>query len=108
MYYGGRTIPEYNSGWSSSTDYHCYLCNPGQTSWTDLTGKSLAQVAISAKYDIVTIQEHTGRQLAWGWTDDEKAAVNGLVQKVKEAQTEFSGSFAQALLHTFPGLPRPV
>ncbi|MBO7604741.1 MAG: DUF4886 domain-containing protein, partial [Bacteroidales bacterium] len=31
MYYGGRTIPEYNSGWSSSTDYHCYLCNPGQT-----------------------------------------------------------------------------
>ena len=92
MYYGGRTIPEYNSGWSSSTDYHCYLCNPGQTSWTDLTGKSLAQVAISAKYDIVTIQEHTGRQLAWGWTDDEKAAVNGLVQKVKEAQTSVGAS----------------
>ena len=92
MYYGGRTIPEYNSGWSSSTDYHCYLCNPGQTSWTDLTGKSLAQVAISAKFDIVTIQEHTGRQLAWGWTNDEKAAVNGLVQKVKEAQTSVGAS----------------
>lgn len=92
MYYGGRTIPEYNSGWSSSTDYHCYLCNPGKTSWTDISGKSLAQVAISAKFDIVTIQEHTGRQLAWGWTNDEKAAVNGLVQKVKEAQSSVGAS----------------
>lgn len=92
MYYGGRTIPEYNSGWSSSTDYHCYLCNPGQTSWTDITGKSLSQVAISAKFDIVTIQEHTGRLLAWGWTTDEKAAVSGLVQKVKEAQSSIGAS----------------
>lgn len=92
MYYGGRTIPEYNSGWSSSADYHCYLCNPGQTTWTDITGKTLAQVAISAKFDIVTIQEHTGRQLAWAWTSDEKAAVNGLVQKVKEAQASVSAS----------------
>jgi hypothetical protein len=92
MYYGGRTIPEYNSGWASSSDYHCYLCNPGQTSWTDITGKSLSQVAISAKFDIVTIQEHTGRQLAWGWTNDEKAAVSGLVQKVKEAQSSIGAS----------------
>lgn len=92
MYYGGRTIPEYNSGWSSSADYHCYLCNPGQTSWTDITGKSLAQVAISAKFDIVTIQEHTGRLLAWEWTSDEKAAVDGLIQKVKDAQTAVGGS----------------
>ncbi len=92
MYYGGRTIPEYNSGWASSSDYHCYLCNPGQTSWTDITGKSLSQVAISAKFDIVTIQEHTGRLLAWGWTTDEKAAVSGLVQKVKEAQSSIGAS----------------
>ena len=40
MYYGGRTIPEYNDGWSTSSDYHCYVCNPGKTSWTDITGKS--------------------------------------------------------------------
>ena len=87
MYYGGRTIPEYYSGWATSADYHCYLCNPGKTSWTDITGKSLDVVASAAKFDIVTIQEHTGRLLAWGWTETEKAAVNGLVQKVKDAQT---------------------
>lgn len=92
MYYGGRTIPEYNDGWSTATDYHCYVCNPGQTSWTDITGKSLATVAATGKWDIVTIQEHTGRQLAWGWTETEKAAVQGLVDKVKAAQKTNGGT----------------
>ena len=92
MYYGGRTIPEYNDGWATATDYHCYVCNPGQTSWTDITGKSLATVAATGKWDVVTIQEHTGRQLAWGWTQTEKAAVQGLVDKVKAAQTANAGN----------------
>ena len=92
MYYGGRTIPEYNDGWSTSSDYHCYVCNPGKTSWTDITGKSLATVAATGKWDVVTIQEHTGRQLAWGWTDTEKKAVQGLVDKVKAAQTKNGGT----------------
>jgi len=92
MYYGGRTIPEYNDGWSTATDYHCYVCNPGETGWTDLTGKSLAQVAATGKWDVVTIQEHTGRQLAWGWTSAEKTAVQGLVDKVKSAQAANGGN----------------
>ena len=91
MYYGGRTIPEYNDGWTA-TDYHCYICNPGATSWTDVTGKSLAVVAASAKFDVVTLQEHTGRQPAWGWTDAEKTAVQGVVNKVKAAQTALGAS----------------
>lgn len=92
MYYGGRTIPEYNDGWSTSTDYHCYVCNPGKTGWTDISGKSLATVAATGKWDIVTIQEHTGRQLAWGWTTTEKNAVQGLVDKVKAAQAKNGGT----------------
>ena len=92
MYYGGRTIPEYDEGWDTATDYHCYICNPGQTSWTDVSGKSLAVVAASAKWDVVTIQEHTGRLLAWGWTETERKAVQGLVDKVKAAQTEAGAS----------------
>ncbi len=78
MFFGGRTVPEYNDGWETATDFHCYLCNPGQTAWTDISGKSLAVVASSARWDVVTIQEHTGKQLAWGWTDNEKNALMGL------------------------------
>ena len=93
MYYGGRTIPEYNDDWSSVIDgYHCYVCNPGETGWTDLSNKSLEQIAKSGKWDVVTIQEHTGRQLAWGSAATEKAAVQGLVDKVKAAQTENGGN----------------
>ena len=92
MYYGGRTIPEYNDGWSTRKDYQCYVCNPGQTSWTNITGKSLATVAATGKWDVVTIQEHTGRQLAWGWTTTEKTAVQGLVDKVKAAQAANGGN----------------
>ena len=92
MYYGGRTIPEYNDGWSTASDYSCYVCNPGETGWTTLKGYTLSQIAVANPYDIVTVQEHTGRLLAWGWTDTEKAAVEGIVAKIKEAQNSVSGS----------------
>lgn len=92
MYYGGRTIPEYNGGWDFSSDYSCYVCNPGETGWTTLKGYTLGQIAMANRYDVVTVQEHTGRLLAWGWTDEEKAAVEGIVTKIKEAQASVSGS----------------
>ena len=96
MYYGGRTIPEYVSGWRDVADYKCYVCNPGDTGWSELTGKTLAQVAATGKWDIVTIQEHTGRSLAWGRDQNELASevasVQDLVGKVKAAQTANGGS----------------
>ncbi|MBR3076105.1 MAG: DUF4886 domain-containing protein, partial [Bacteroidales bacterium] len=92
MYYGGRTVPEYNNGWFTSSDYSCYVCNPGESGWTTLKNYTLAQIASANKYDVVTVQEHTGRLLAWGWTSTEEAAVKGIVSKIKEAQTALGGS----------------
>ena len=83
MYYGGRRIFEYTNGYTTSVDYHCYRCENGATSWTDVTGHSLHEIVSSDKWDIVTIQEHTGRAVAWDWTASQKAAVQGLVDKVK-------------------------
>ena len=34
MYYGGRLIQQYNTGWETSKDYTMYECKPGQSSWT--------------------------------------------------------------------------
>ncbi len=92
MYYGGRTIPEYNNGWFTSSDYSCYVCNPGESGWTTLTGYTLAQIASANVYNTVTVQEHTGRLLAWGWTSEEETAVNGIVSKIKEAQAALGGN----------------
>lgn len=83
MYYGGRCIFEYTNGYTTSVDYHCYRCENGATSWTDVTGHSLHEIVSSDKWDIVTVQEHTGRAVAWDWTESQRAAVQGLVDKVK-------------------------
>ena len=80
MYYGGRTIPEYVSGWSTVDDYKCYVCNPGETGWTELSGKTLAEVTAIGEWDYVTLQEHTGKAIAWGRSSSELATETGQVQ----------------------------
>jgi hypothetical protein len=105
MYYGGRTIPEYNDGWLA-TDYHCYVCNPGADSWTDVTGKSLQVVAASVKWDVVTLQEHTGRSLAWGWTAAEKQAIDELISKVKGVQGNHVPKFHYIMSQAYENLSK--
>ncbi len=86
MYYGGRTIPEYNNGYETSSDYRCYTKRSDASSWSEETEKNLQAVVNSEEWDIVTIQEHTGNYRAWSWTEEEKAAVQGLVDKIKADQ----------------------
>ena len=87
MYYGGRTILEYYEGWESKSDYKCYQCAPGESSWTESTeAYTLRQIASATRWDIVTIQEHTGNKAAWIWDDTEKNAITGLVNYIKETQ----------------------
>lgn len=85
-YYGGRTIPEYND-WSK-TDYTLYKAEAGAGSWTTHGSKvSIGQIARGGRWDIVTIQEHTGNYRAWRWSDEEKDAIIGVIKKVSDTQT---------------------
>ena len=86
MYYGGRLVSQYYSGWESSSDYKLYECLPGATTWTTTSNANLAEVAGRKKWDIVTIQEHTGNAAAWTWNATAKSNIQGLVDKVKAAQ----------------------
>ena len=86
MYYGGRTVPEYYEGYDTTNDYTCYMLNTGTDVWTSFRGMTLKQAAASDKWDIVTIQEHTGNYRAWSWTDEEKAAITGLIDCIKADQ----------------------
>jgi hypothetical protein len=88
MYYGGRLVSQYNSGWTSSSDYKIYECKPGQTTWTNIASNgNLSTMASSRKWDIVTIQEHTGNAAAWTWNTTAQNNIQGLVDKVKATQT---------------------
>lgn len=86
MYFGGRLMSQYNSGWATDADYTCYTCNAGATSWTTSSGKSLKSVAESRQWDVVTIQEHTGNAAAWTWNSTAKANFAGVINHIKESQ----------------------
>ena len=87
MYYGGRLVSEYYAGWSTSSDYKCYECGPGATTWTETTGKTLKQVAESRSWDIITIQEHTGNAAAWTWNTTAQTNLQGMINSAKATQT---------------------
>lgn len=93
MYYGGRTVPEYYSGFETKNDYTCYMSFPGSGFWVESKGRTIEYMAASDTWDIVTIQEHTGNSAAWLWTADEKDALQGLIDKVVSTQGENSPVF---------------
>lgn len=101
MYYGGRTVPEYNNGFASVSDYRCYECAPGATGWTELMNKTIKEVAASDKWDIVTIQEHTGKVNAWSWSSTQKEALQGLINNVKSTQTGAMPKFCYILSQAY-------
>jgi hypothetical protein len=85
-YYGGRTITEHNANYATP-EYVYWKCTPGMTSWTKISGYSIKDAVLEEPWDIVSIQEHTGRADAWNWTTTEKAAIEGLINKVKADRT---------------------
>ena len=90
MYYGGRTAQRYYKHWNDDRDYTCYQALPGADSWTtDKTGSAstLAEMAAVTDWDLVVVQEHTGNQTSWYWTDDEKTALQGIVNYAKSAKS---------------------
>lgn len=89
MYYGGRTISEYYSGWTSSTDYKHYEAAAGSKAFSEITSsakyKSLPQAVGACEWDVITFQEHTGRTAAWTWTSTAQTQIQGLINYAKAA-----------------------
>ncbi len=86
MYYGGRIIPEYYNGYATVSDYTCYTLYPDTDVWVSSKGQTLQQAVKSDKWDIVTLQEHTGNYRAWSWTDEEKNSIVGMIDYIKADQ----------------------
>ena len=89
MYYGGRTISEYYSGWSTSADYKHYEAAAGSKAFSEITSsakyKSLPQAVGACEWDVITFQEHTGRTAAWTWTSTAQTQIQGLINYAKAA-----------------------
>ena len=106
MYYGGRVVSQYNSGWQTSSDYKKYECRPGLTSWTVTDNTNLSEVAASREWDVVTIQEHTGNKAAWTWNDSAKKNLQELIDKVKAAQGDNVPKFYYILSQAYSDMSK--
>lgn len=88
LYYGGRTIPQYYTDRSVANNT-LYYANPGAKTFTTFSDKaSIEAVAKSGRWDVVTIQEHTGTYCAWIWNDAEKNAIENLISFVVGTQSK--------------------
>lgn len=101
LYYGGRTIPEYTNGYSTASDYTCYVFNTGSDLWLSYANRTIEEMVKSDKWDIVTIQEHTGNYRAWSWTAEEKNAITGLIDKIKADQGDNVPKFKYILSQAY-------
>ncbi len=87
-YYGGRTLPEFNNC-RDIADNELYYANPGATTFTKFDNKaSIKSVTGSGRWDVLSIQEHTGNYRAWSWNDKEKEAIQSLISYVASTQTK--------------------
>ena len=92
-YIGGRLLNQYNSDFSTGTTNNAYTSEPGQMAWHNVTGKTLKQICESEDWDVITLQEHTGNNVAWGWTDAKKEVIASLLDKIKATQTKKTPKF---------------
>jgi hypothetical protein len=55
---------------------------------------------------VVTLQEHTGRSLAWGWTAAEKQAIDELISNVKGVQGNHVPKFHYIMSQAYENLSK--
>ena len=80
LYHGGYTLPEYYSTFSTPDVCARYDYAPGDKSWSgSATLDDKPSDALAARdWDVIVIQEHTGRSEAWSWPGVLGPAVEGL------------------------------
>ena len=92
MYYGGRPVSQYNKGWDTVSDY--------------TPNANLAEVAGRKKWDIVTIQEHTGDAAAWTWNATAQSNIQGLMDKVRNVQGDNVPKFYYILSQAYSDMSK--
>ena len=111
IYHGAYTIPLYNQNYYNDNICAIRKWKAGQARWS--SDESLIyspEEAVKAeKYDLICIQEYSGQSCAWSWSTEEKAAVTGLISKIKVTQGENKPKFVFLFSHTFgKGMDRLV
>ena len=84
-YHGGYYLVGYNNNYDKANNAALCTWTPGQRFWNgsiDLH-HSLKDIAATGPFDIIVLQEYSGGEYAWTWSDTEKNAIHGLIEKLR-------------------------
>lgn len=89
MYWGGSIIQQHYDEYSTNNTNFVFYRKPTSVNgtWLQYRGYTLEEAVKEHDWDIITIQEHTGRTESWIWDAQEKNAIEGLVGKILESQS---------------------
>lgn len=86
MYWGGGLVSQYNDNYAnaakSSFTSHTFLKGPNTKSWTNRSGKCIQDIVKERRWDVITIQEHTGNAVYYAWDSEDERAIGGLIKKI--------------------------
>lgn len=102
-YHGGYTLPEYDDNFASANICARRDCAAGGTKWegTNALDRSLEEILESGTWDIVTLQEHTGKEVAWTWPGTLRNALGGLIDKIYSAQPKHRPTIVYLMAQTY-------
>lgn len=103
LFHGGYTLPEYLANFESENICAARSYHPGYTQWSG--NESLddcpATALASREWDIVVVQEHTGRKEGWEWPGTLKAALEGLREKINAAHPDHKPTIVYLLAQAY-------
>lgn len=103
LYHGGYTLPEYNTNFNKNNICAERTATAGSTQWSsNETLDDCPATAIARKvWDVVVIQEHTGRAEGWDYPGTLAPAVIGLLDKIYKLQPDHRPTVIYLLAQTY-------
>lgn len=85
VYHGAYYLVGYNSNYTKPDNCSITTWKPGQAMFRgSLAMEHSLQEAVEAdSYDIVVLQEYAGNSNCWTWSENEREAVAGLIEKIR-------------------------
>mgnify|MGYP004509709623 CR=1 FL=1 len=104
VYRGAFTLPRYAEVFDEPNSCALFSCEAGHDDWDVWDVKQddcLKDIIGLRAWDVVSIQEHTGAEQAWDWTDTEETAIKTLVDRFNAAHPDHHPTTAYLISHVY-------
>ena len=104
VYRGGFTLPRYVEVYDEPNSCALFYCRAGHEDWEVWDVKQddcLKDIVNLQPWDVISIQEHTGAEEAWSWTDMEANAIKALVERFNNAHPDHLPTMVYLMSHVY-------